>query len=61
MDRDQLRQNPKKRNTDEVPEGTPDAAENICRRCAGSGRIDGGECGECGGTGKVFTPVGGAG
>ncbi|MDR6821052.1 DnaJ-class molecular chaperone [Neorhizobium sp. 2083] len=60
MDRDQLSQNPT-RNSDEVPEGTPGGAENICRRCAGSGKINGGGCPDCGGTGKVLTPVGGAG
>ena len=60
MHPDQLSQN-RKRNTDEVPAGTPDAAENICRRCGGSGGIEGGECPECSGTGEVLTPVGGAG
>jgi DnaJ-class molecular chaperone len=48
-------------NSDAVPEGTPGAAENICRRCSGTGRISDGQCPECGGTGKVLTPVGGAG
>ncbi|MER9895165.1 hypothetical protein NKJ40_24295 [Mesorhizobium sp. M0119] len=46
-------------NTDEVPASTPGAGENICRRCAGSGMIDGRTCPECGGTGKVMTPIGG--
>ncbi len=49
------------KNTDQVPEGTPNSAENVCRRCAGTGRADNRECPECGGTGKVITPVGGAG
>jgi len=50
-----------KQNPDEVPEGTPYAAENICRRCGGSGKADGAACPDCKGTGKVLTPVGGAG
>lgn len=48
-------------NVDEVPPGTPGAAENICRRCSGTGRIDGGTCPDCAGTGIVTTPVGGGG
>ncbi len=52
---------PNHRNSDAVPPGTPNAAENTCRRCSGSGRINGSECPDCGGTGKVLTPVGGAG
>ncbi|RWO22227.1 hypothetical protein [Mesorhizobium sp.] len=46
-------------NPDEVPPGTPGAGEHICRRCAGTGMIDGRTCPECGGTGKVTTPIGG--
>lgn len=46
-------------NVDEVPAGTPGAGENMCRRCAGTGMIDGRTCPECGGTGKVTTPIGG--
>jgi DnaJ-class molecular chaperone len=48
-------------NTDAVPPGTPYSAENVCRHCAGSGKIDGEPCPECDGSGKVTTPVGGAG
>ena len=44
---------------DEAAPGTPGAAENLCRRCGGSGTIDGGECPECGGTGKVIEGIGG--
>jgi DnaJ-class molecular chaperone len=41
--------------------GTPGAGENVCRRCAGSGRIAGGtECPDCGGTGVVIEEIGGA-
>lgn len=46
-------------NPDEVPPGTPGTGENFCRRCAGTGMIDGRTCPECGGTGKVTTPIGG--
>lgn len=48
-------------NPDRVPKETPHSAENLCRRCGGSGRIDGGKCPECDGTGHVTTPVGGGG
>ncbi|WP_041544672.1 MULTISPECIES: hypothetical protein [Chelativorans] len=47
-------------NPDAVPEGTPGAGENICRRCRGSGEIGGSPCPDCGGSGKVITPIGGA-
>lgn len=46
-------------NPDAVRPGTPGAGENTCRHCAGSGTVDGALCPECGGTGKVVTPVGG--
>ncbi|MER8438313.1 hypothetical protein NKH36_18150 [Mesorhizobium sp. M1312] len=39
--------------------GIPGAGVIICRRCAGTGMIDGRTCPECGGTGKVTTPIGG--
>lgn len=48
-------------NPDAVPAGSPQSAENICRRCAGKGELDGGSCPDCGGSGVVMTPVGGAG
>lgn len=48
------------RNPDEVPPDAPGAGENICRACNGSGRVDGKECPECGGSGKVTTGIGGA-
>jgi hypothetical protein len=49
------------RNVDEVPPDTQGAAENICRRCSGSGLLGAEQCPDCGGTGMVTTPVGGAG
>lgn len=42
-----------------VPPGTAGAGENICRRCAGTGEMDGETCPDCEGTGKVITPTGG--
>jgi hypothetical protein len=45
---------------DAAPAGTPGTGENICRRCTGRGRVDGGECGHCAGSGKVVDAVGGA-
>jgi DnaJ-class molecular chaperone len=47
-------------NPDAVPPGSTGAGENLCRRCAGSGKVDGEACPECGGSGKVATPIGGA-
>ncbi|MEE3623574.1 hypothetical protein UCD39_06160 [Nitrospirillum sp. BR 11752] len=46
-------------NPDAVPPGTSGAGENTCRRCRGTGRVDGAPCPDCGGTGRVVTPVGG--
>lgn len=48
-----------KDNPDAVPPGAPGSGENICRRCEGSGRAEGKECPDCGGTGKVNTGIGG--
>ncbi len=45
---------------DEAAPGTPGTGENLCRNCNGSGRIEGGSCTECGGTGKVVEGIGGA-
>jgi len=45
---------------DEVPAGTPGAGENVCRRCGGSGLVDGSPCPDCEGTGIVTTNVGDA-
>ncbi len=44
---------------DDAAPGTPGTGEDICRRCGGSGRIDGGGCPNCGGTGKVVEGIGG--
>ena len=46
---------------DEAPPGTAGTGENVCRRCGGSGRLDGGDrCPDCAGTGRVTTGIGGA-
>jgi hypothetical protein len=45
---------------DEVPAGTPGSGENVCRRCAGTGAVDGRSCPDCEGTGKVTTNLGDA-
>jgi DnaJ-class molecular chaperone len=47
-------------NPDQVPEGAPSSGESLCRKCSGKGEVDGRECPECDGTGKVNTPIGGA-
>ena len=44
---------------DEAAPGTPGAGENICPVCAGSGKVDGKDCTECDGTGKVIEGIGG--
>jgi len=46
-------------NPEAVPPGTPGAGENVCRRCGGTGEIDGAPCPDCRGTGLVTTPIGG--
>jgi hypothetical protein len=45
---------------DEAPPSAPGTGENLCRRCAGSGRLENEPCPDCGGTGKVVEGVGGA-
>ena len=52
-------QDPRKRG-DEVHEGTPLSAENVCSRCAGTGLVAGKPCPECDGTGTVTTNIGDA-
>jgi len=52
-------QHPRK-SGDEVPEGTPGSAENVCSRCGGTGIAGGKRCPDCEGTGTVTTNVGDA-
>lgn len=33
--------------------------QDVCPRCGGSGRVEGGTCDRCNGTGVVVEPVGG--
>ena len=47
-------------NVDEVEPGTPGSGENVCRRCGGGGQLSDKPCPDCGGSGKVVTPIGGA-
>ena len=44
---------------DEGAPGTPGTGEDVCRTCNGSGRVAGGECPMCGGTGIVVEGIGG--
>jgi DnaJ-class molecular chaperone len=45
---------------DQARPGSKQSAENICPKCAGSGRVDENACPDCGGTGKVVETVGDA-
>ena len=45
---------------DEAAPGTPGTGEDLCRTCGGSGRLNGGPCPECEGTGRVTRGIGGA-
>ena len=42
-----------------VPPGSPGSGENVCRKCEGTGKVEGKSCPECGGSGKVTTGIGG--
>jgi len=44
---------------DEAAPGTPGTGEAVCRRCGGSGQVQGKPCPECDGTGKVTEGIGG--
>ena len=45
---------------DVAPPGTPGTGENVCPACRGMGRLNGQECPECDGSGKVIAGIGGA-
>lgn len=45
---------------DEAEPGTPGTGEDICRVCNGTGRVNGRECPNCGGSGKIVEGIGGA-
>jgi DnaJ-class molecular chaperone len=38
---------------DEAAAGTPGTGENLCRKCGGTGLVDGRMCPVCDGTGRV--------
>ena len=44
---------------DDAPAGAPGTGEDTCRRCGGTGRLAGGECPDCAGTGIVEQGIGG--
>jgi hypothetical protein len=45
---------------DEAAPGSEGTGENVCPRCGGSGRTEGGErCEACGGTGTITEGIGG--
>ena len=45
---------------DDAAPGTPGTGEDVCQRCAGSGRLSGDqECPDCEGTGVVVQGIGG--
>ena len=44
---------------DEVPEGTPNAGQDLCPDCGGTGERDGEPCATCEGTGTVEAAIGG--
>ncbi|MBC6716876.1 MAG: hypothetical protein ABJF67_07130 [Aurantimonas coralicida] len=51
---------PAARPGDEGNDNAPQTAENLCRRCGGSGTVDGEPCPECKGTGRIAEIVGDA-
>ena len=44
---------------DQAEPSTPEAGENVCRECQGTGIIGEKECPTCGGTGIVIERIGG--
>jgi DnaJ-class molecular chaperone len=45
---------------DEAPPGSLGTGEAICRKCRGTGHVEGHDCPDCGGTGRITEGVGGA-
>jgi RecJ-like exonuclease len=45
---------------DQAPPDSPNAGENLCPKCSGTGKLRGQTCEYCDGTGKVIEGVGGA-
>lgn len=44
---------------DAAPPGTPGTGEDICPKCKGTGKLDGKDCENCGGTGIIVEGIGG--
>ena len=44
---------------EQVPPGSTGSGENVCRKCEGTGKVEGKVCSACGGSGKVTTGIGG--
>jgi hypothetical protein len=44
---------------DDAPPGTPGTGEDICPKCKGTGKLNGKDCENCGGTGKIVEGIGG--
>ena len=42
---------------DEAPPGTPGTGEDVCPDCGGSGRIDGNDCQNCLGRGRIIKAI----
>ena len=55
-----MRDGDAKKPGDEIPAGTPQSGENLCRRCKGTGQLKDKPCPDCAGSGKVVVLVGDA-
>lgn len=45
---------------DEAPAGAPGTGQDVCRKCAGTGKLNDETCFACEGTGWVTVGIGGA-
>jgi hypothetical protein len=45
---------------DQAAPGTPGTGESVCPKCSGTGSINGEDCANCGGTGRIVQVIGGA-
>jgi hypothetical protein len=45
---------------DEAAAGTLGTGEDTCRKCGGSGKLEGKPCPDCGGAGIIIEGIGGA-
>lgn len=50
---------PTRHPADEAPANAPGTGETLCRRCEGTGKVDGSRCPDCDGTGIVIGGIGG--